>query len=280
MTSEDVKAEILSSLRGDISKILRDELKTTLAADFEALRSDIQGLRSEVANNTVAIRDEVDKMRTDVQDLKGGLSSWSDEVTSLQATVDILRTQVTTLKDKCEDMEGRMRRSNIRIAGIAEQPDSSSPKAVAKMLREILQLDRDVKVDRSHRVLGAGGQGDRERPRVIIAKLHYDEDAVEILRRARDKAPLSYYGQRVAIFPDYTASVAKARAAFTEVRKALRGRKEIRYGLLYPTRFRISHKNQSREFVDARKAMDYVKNIPLDPATESDEPDPAAVAEG
>ncbi|KAG7467812.1 hypothetical protein JOB18_017105, partial [Solea senegalensis] len=60
--------------------------------------------------------------------------------------------------------------------------------------------------------------------------------------------------------------VAKARAAFTDVRKALRGRKEIRYGLFYPARLRITHQDEDKEFVDPQKAMDYVKKIL--PATE------------
>lgn len=269
MDAEDIKKEGLSSLRGEISKIIRSELKSALTDDFNALKSELQGMRSEVANNMKAMRAEVDHIKTDIQDMKGGLSTWSDEVTSLQATVSSLKNQVATLKDRCEDMEGRMRRGNIRIAGIEEQPNSSSPKAVAKIIREVLQLDRDIKVDRSHRALATRNQGDRERPRVIIAKLHYDGDAVEILRKARDGAPLSYNGHRIAIFPDYTASVAKARAAFTDVRKALRGRKEIRYGLFYPARLRITHRDEDTEFVDPQKAMDYVKKIL--PATEIDD---------
>lgn len=113
------------------------------------------------------------------------------------------------------------------------------------------------------RALATRQQGEREKPRVIIAKLHYDGDAMEILRKARDGAPLSYNGHRIAIFPDYTASVAKARAAFTDVRRALRGQKEIRYSLLYPARLRITHRDEDKEFVDPQKAMDYVKNILL-----------------
>uniref|UniRef100_A0A667Z7E4 L1 transposable element RRM domain-containing protein n=1 Tax=Myripristis murdjan TaxID=586833 RepID=A0A667Z7E4_9TELE len=269
MSAEGIKEEVLSSLRGEISKIIRDELKSALADDFNALKSEFQGLKSEVANNTKAMRAEVDHLKADIQDVKDGLSTWSDEVTSLQATVSSLKNQMTALKDRCEDMEGRMRRNNIRIAGIEEHPNSSSPKAVAKCIREILQLDRDVKVERSHRVLTTRNLGDREKPRVIIAKLHHDEDAVEILWKARDRAPLSYNGHRIAIFPDYTASVAKARAAFMDVRRALRGRKGICYGLLYPARLRITHQDEDKEFVDPQKAMDYVKNIL--PATEMEE---------
>ncbi|KAL6490172.1 hypothetical protein MHYP_G00005170 [Metynnis hypsauchen] len=61
------------------------------------------------------------------------------------------------------------------------------------------------------------------------------------------------------IFPDYTAAVAKARAAFTEVRKVLRNRQGVRYGILFPARFRVSYKGEDKEFTDADKAMAFVK---------------------
>lgn len=41
----------------------------------------------------------------------------------------------------------------------------------------------------------------------------------------------------------------------------LRGRQGICYGLLFPAKFRISHVNVEKEFVDATKALDYVKNV-------------------
>uniref|UniRef100_A0A8C2Z916 L1 transposable element RRM domain-containing protein n=1 Tax=Cyclopterus lumpus TaxID=8103 RepID=A0A8C2Z916_CYCLU len=216
--TERMKADILSSLKGEISKIIREELKSALAEDFNSLKSELQAVRSEISKNTTAIQTEVDHMKADIQDVKGGLSTWSDEVAAQEVTITSLQRQVTTLTDRCEDMEGRMRRCNIRIAGIQEQPDSSSPNTVAKVIKEVLQLDWDIKIDRSHRTAATRKPGDREKPRVIIAKVHNDGDAAEILRKARERAPLVYNGNRISIFPDYTPSVAKARAAFTDIR--------------------------------------------------------------
>uniref|UniRef100_A0A8C2W6V4 L1 transposable element RRM domain-containing protein n=1 Tax=Cyclopterus lumpus TaxID=8103 RepID=A0A8C2W6V4_CYCLU len=266
--TERMKADILSSLKGEISKIIREELKSALAEDFNSLKSELQAVRSEISKNMTAIQTEVDHMKADIQDVKGGLSTWSDEVAAQEVTITSLQRQVTTLTDRCEDMEGRMRRCNIRIAGIQEQPDSSSPNTVAKVIKEVLQLDRDIKIDRSHRTAATRKPGDREKPRVIIAKVHNDGDAAEILRRARERAPLVYNGNRISIFPDYTPSVAKARAAFTDIRRTLRGRKGVRYGLLYPARLRISHNNEDEEFLDPGKAMEYVRKKVI-PSTEA-----------
>lgn len=111
-----------------------------------------------------------------------------------------------------------MRRGNIRITGVPEQSGSSSPAAVSKLLREMLDLDREVKIDRSQRSLIPRKPGDKLR--TIIAKLHYDGDCMEILRKARERAPHNHNGNLITIYPDYTASVAKARAAFGDVRSS------------------------------------------------------------
>lgn len=257
--TEDVKAQILASLRADITQIIREEFKNALADDFAALKADVQAARSEIANNAIATGARFNTVETDIQEVKDGMSTWSDDITELQATVKGLQSEVKSLRDKCEDMEGRMRRGNIRIVGIDENPNSSRPSEVSKVLRQVLELDRDVKVDRSHRTLAPKKPGD-DRPRVIVAKMHYDGDAVDILKRARDKAPLVYNGKRISIFPDYTTGVAKARASFSDARKALRGRRDVRFGLFYPARFRITFKNESVEFQDPAKAMDYIQN--------------------
>lgn len=147
MATEEMKADIVSSLRREFS---REELKRVLAEDFDALKSELQAVRSEIKNNMAAIRSEVDNIKADICNLQGGLSTWSDEVVAIQTTVTNLQSQVATLKDQCEDMEGRMRQGNICIVGIEEQPESSSPKEVAKVIKEVLQMDRDIKIDRSH----------------------------------------------------------------------------------------------------------------------------------
>ena len=245
MTAEKIKADVLSSLRGDLANMLRKEVKSALAKEFGLLKSELQAVRSEITTNTIAIRAEMDQIKGDIKDVGEGLSTWSDEVNSLQTVVTTLKSQVKELQEKSEDMEGRMRRGNIRIVGIDEQPDSSTPEAISKLLKEALYLDRDIKIDRSHRSLMKWKPGDR--PRVIIAKLHNDGDAAEVLGRARDRAPLNYNGKRIAIFPNYTNNVAKAGAAFTDVRKMLRGRQGVRYGLLFPARMRISVRDEEKK---------------------------------
>lgn len=159
-----------------------------------------------------------------------------------------------------------MRRCNVRILGVPETPGSSSTASVAKLLMEALQLEKEPLIDRSHRSLGPAKPGGK--PRVIIAKLHYYQECAEVLRRAHTRGSLRYNGDQITVFPDYTASVAKARAAFTEVRKLLRDRQGVRFGLLFPARLRITYEGADKQFTDPEKAMAYVK-MNIIPATDN-----------
>lgn len=260
---EDTKAEILSLLKNDIPTLLRVELKAVLSDEFNNMRSELQAVKTEVVGNITLLRSDFETMKKTVTEIEHGLSTCSDDVTTLQKSVRELETAVTALQEKCTDMEGRMRRSNIRILNVAEGPGSSSPDSVSKLLKEVLEIDREILVDRSHRGLQPKQPGGK--PRVIVAKLHYYRDCVEILRRARETGPLRFKGSTILIFPDYPPSVARARSAFNDVKKLLRGRDGVRYGILHPAKLRITYNGNEKDFCDPEEAMTFVKrNIVLD----------------
>lgn len=75
---------------------------------------------------------------------------------------------------------------------------------------------------------------------------------------------LTYNSHLIAIFSDYMAMVAKARAAFMDVRKMLQGRPGVGFGIFFPARLRISYNNEEKVFLDGAKTMDYInKNVIL-----------------
>lgn len=252
-----LKAEILCSLKSDISAVIRSELKSAFADEFSSLKNEIQAVRKEIINHTTAIHFKINQMKTTIKEVEGGLSVCSDEVTTLQSVVTDLKAEVAVLRGKCEDMEGRTRRCNVRILGVAETDGSSSTMAVSRLLRQTLQLEKDVLLDRSHRSLAPRRPDGK--PRAIMAKLHYYQDCVEVLSRTRSRAPLRFNAEPITIYPDYTASVAKARATFTEVRKLLRNRQGVRFGILFPVRLHISHDGKENIFTGAEEEMRYVK---------------------
>lgn len=113
-------------------------------------------------------------------------------------------------------------------------------------------MDKVIVVERSHRGLMQRKPGDKAH--TIIAKLHNERDTMDILRKTPDRSGwLHYNSNPIAIFLDHTANIAKAWAAFTDVRKMLRGRWCVRFGILFPARLHISHKNEEKEFLDTAR---------------------------
>ncbi|KAL0151130.1 hypothetical protein M9458_053643 [Cirrhinus mrigala] len=223
----DLKAELIASIKMEITALFQTELKNALSNKFDTLKSELQAVKSEIASNASALRSDLETIKMTVSDMD--------------------------LQEKCLDMEGRMRR-NIRILNVAEESGSCTPTSVSKLLKDTLKMDKEVLIERSHRTLQAKRADGK--PRAIIAKLHYYQDYVEILRRVREIGPLHYKGSTILIFPDYPPSVARARSAFNEVRKLLR----VRYGILHPAKLRITYNGTEKQFEYAVEAMTYVKN--------------------
>ncbi|KAL6477028.1 hypothetical protein MHYP_G00155270 [Metynnis hypsauchen] len=147
------------------------------------------------------------KLKSTVREMEHALTECSDDIAVMKNTINSLTANVAKLENKCEDLESRSRRNNIRILGV--------PAAVATLLKEAFDQLRQIKV--------------------------------------RD--------QIISIFPDYTAKVAWARAAFSEVRRQLCGIDDAWYGLIHPARLRITYSVVEKDFISAEEASDYVKTL-------------------
>lgn len=150
-----MKEELLSSIKTEMTTLFQTELKSIMAKEFDGVKLELQAVRQEIANNTSAFRSELEVIRTTVSDMERGLSGCSDDIMELQNSVRKLEENFQNLQEKCLDMEGRMRRSNIRIMNVAEEDGSSTPASVSRLIRKVPKMDKDMLIDRSHRTLQA-----------------------------------------------------------------------------------------------------------------------------
>lgn len=81
MDIASVKTDILS-LREDISSVIREELKNALAEDFELLKREITGVKTEITDNTTVVCVEIVHVRANVKAVEERLSTLSDEMVS------------------------------------------------------------------------------------------------------------------------------------------------------------------------------------------------------
>lgn len=243
---ERLRESICDKIGGDI-RDLRENLKV-----------DIDSVRSELTASVANVQASLTSQDARIKDLERAADFSGDCVTQLNSTVMQLQKTVKELQTKCEDLEGRSRRNNLRLIGIEEGVEQGQPiKFVSDLLQDILELDGAPLLDRAHRSLRAKPKPG-EPPRVFIMRVHYTHVRDEILRKSSLK-PLMYNGKKVYIFPDYTFAVSKKRSAFGEVKKRLRAIEGVKFGLRFPATLRVTFPGKKEHsFVDPALAMDFV----------------------
>uniref|UniRef100_A0A3P9J4Q2 L1 transposable element RRM domain-containing protein n=1 Tax=Oryzias latipes TaxID=8090 RepID=A0A3P9J4Q2_ORYLA len=231
-------------------EIYREDMKMDIKAQIEIhckeIRDDIASWRCQTESNMKSIRAEfagrVDKLTAAQKepaktqdDMEKSLNDMSDRVVAFEKSYQVLVDDNKRLADKCSDLENRSRRQNIRIVGIGEGIEANDTnKFVARFLGEVLgeeNFNRAILIDKAHRSL-APKPRIGEKPRSIIARLHYLSDKEKIMSLSRAKGKLSFEGSPVHIFPNVSPEVGRQRAAFNQVKAKLRSA-----GILYSMQF-------------------------------------------
>ncbi|KAI4872508.1 hypothetical protein NFI96_005366 [Prochilodus magdalenae] len=251
----------VSVLRSEIVRAVVSEIRTVMDEHYSNIKTELLDMKSELIRDFAALRSDFAGLKSTVSGMERSLSTCTDDMLALQAKVESLTKEISKLDAKCEDLESRSRRQNIRIVGIPEgESFTFTTSKVSDLLKEAFDLDKPPLVDRAHRTLAPKPKsGDPPQP--IIARLHYYEDCMENFRKARRQQRVTISNMRISVFPDFTARVARARAAFNGVRAQLRGMEGIPYGTLYPARLRITHDGKHHDFTCPEEAGRFVATL-------------------
>lgn len=224
------KEELLTSQRADFVTVFKDKILTVLGGEMSTIKQENQATKTELLSFKTAIQNQVTAMENTMSER--GLSGCSDGVADLRNTVQQLSTQMAALEGKCEDLEGRSRRNNIQILGIPEDQGCCSTTTISALLKEAFQLDKPPLLDRAHQTLQPPLQG--APPRAVVAHLHYFQDCSDILHHTREWRRVKVKDLTISVYPDYTAKVAHAQAAYNSIRQQLHKIKGLRFVLLHP----------------------------------------------
>lgn len=77
-------------------------------------------IKVELKSSVTKLQATVDAHESTIKDLKRSATTCSDDLATLIDTVNVLKGEVKTLKAKCNDLEGRSRRNNLRLVGLPE----------------------------------------------------------------------------------------------------------------------------------------------------------------
>ncbi|KAK5866348.1 hypothetical protein PBY51_020547 [Eleginops maclovinus] len=146
-----------------------------------ALRQEIVSIRQELqTTSSLQSANAQNTKRND--DLEQSSTEWS---MALETTVKRLQSEVCSLSEKCLDLEGRSRRQNIRLIGIAGGEEGRDLRQFcATVLKEVSDLEDTPRLDRSHRTL-APKPKEGERPRPFIIRVHHGDMKTAFSARRR-----------------------------------------------------------------------------------------------
>lgn len=107
-------------------KLSYGQLQKSLGILSSEICRKIDSLTSEVKASVDAINKRIDLHAKTLEEVTDTLTVHSVSIATLEATVKTLSTQVITLNAKCEALEGRQRRKNIRLIGLPEGAEGPS----------------------------------------------------------------------------------------------------------------------------------------------------------
>ncbi|KAI4885079.1 hypothetical protein NFI96_008457 [Prochilodus magdalenae] len=236
-----------------------ESFQKAISALGQEICGKIDSLAAELRSSIDSLTKRNDDHNKVLTELSQTASSHSDAIAKMESSLLTLRAEVKTLTTKCEDLEGRQRRNNIRLFGVPEGIEGPRPtEFVSGLLQELLRLEQKPILDRVHRSLRAKPKSS-EPPRPFIIGVHFYQTRELILRRAREVSTLQYQGKRLSVFPYFTSAVAKKRAEFIKVKRQLRDYSGIKFGLYFPAKLRISLPDgRVRKFDDPSAAQQFI----------------------
>ena len=156
--------------------------------------------------------------------------------------------------------------------GLPEGSEDPQPtEFIAKLLVDLLGLHEKPGLERAHHTLRAmPKEGEPPHPMVIRVTPFQVRNA--ILRCAGQSSPLLGNRRRMSVFPDFTTTVAKWRAAFAKLKKELHAHANVKFGLQYPATLQITMSSgQTYRFEDLDQALEFFNKKFESPAPESDQ---------
>ncbi len=119
--------------------------------------------------------------------------------------------------------------------------------------------DRDIEIDRAHRVYA--GRKISDRPCTLIFRVLRWHNRLEILKGARQAYPVKCMQDNVSLlfFSDFSPATTR-RKAFNPVLKKMTAL-GLQPFLTYPVAIKLRHKGEQRSFDSPQKAEDFISSL-------------------
>lgn len=233
-------------------------VKTELLANFDKKNDTLQAGLNNIQGALSTLNDHV-------TELEHRVGSTEDNIVELMKHVETLEKENVYLKEKVDDAENRSRSSNLRFINIPERREGKDMITVINNLIPLLfgkdNFPTAPVIERAHRS-PTFTTSNRSTSRPILVKFLHFQDKLRILHLAREKGDLTYMGDRVHVFPDFSAALIHKQHQFDSVKKKLLAA-DFKYSLLYPCTLRVMVDGKPKLFWSPGEAETLLHDLSL-----------------
>lgn len=231
--------------------------------DMKASLTRLESTMDELKQRTEGL----DRRLTDTEERIGATE---DRGMQHERVLSYLLRREANLALKCDDMENRLRRNNIRLYGIPEGAEKDDMMTfVTDFLENSLELQEgtDIKLERAHRALGPKPKDAAAPPRSIIVRFLDFKVKQTVLQQAWKQRNAQYQGHKIYFDQDYSAEVQRKRKKVREVIKKLK-EKNIRAQSPYPAQLRLYLDSGTKQFPSLLEAQSTLEELGVETGME------------
>lgn len=256
-----------ANVNNDVLEELR-KLRQENAESFRDLKTSFTRMETKLTD----IATRTDELEQRMNEAEIRVSALEDSGAKRERMLSYLLRREANLANKCDDMENRLRRNNIRLYGIPEGSEKDNMVDFVKhFLRNSLKLqdETDIRVERAHRALGPKPNGTAP-PRSIIVRFLDFQVKQSVLQQAWSQRNVQFEGSTIYFDQDYSFEVQRKRKRVREVIKRLK-EKNIKAQSPYPAQLRIFLNTGTQTFPSLLEAQPTLKELGVEVTLEERE---------
>ena len=251
--AEGSDVEEMAAVLAELRDLRREHSEAS--QDTKATLSRVESTIDDVLSRTTRLEQQVTNVEQRVSDTE-------DKTLRHERAIRYLLQREVRLSAKCEDLESRARRNNLRIYGVKEGEEMNDMiKFISNLMRTSLELpdDLDLCVERAHRSLTMKPK-EPAPPRSIIVRFSDYRVKDKILQQAWKKRGVTHQGQKIFFDQDYTSDVQKKRKQVREVIKQLK-EKKVKAQSPFPAQLKIHLDSGVKTFTTLSEAAPTLKKM-------------------
>lgn len=219
------------------------------------------------------LKDQISKLETRIVEAEERIGNNEDSVMRHGRAIRHLLLREVELSARCDDLQNRLRRNNLRIYQVPE--NSEEGKNLVEFVKDLLTTtlnslpDGDIRIERAHRAL-APKPKNTESARSIVVKFTEFPVKEAILRQAWIQKQVMYKDKRIYFDNDYSPDLQRKRAHVRDVIRQLKT-KNVRARSFYPAQLKISLDSGDKTFYTLTEAAPTLRELGIEmPVSEHD----------